>query len=146
MERCAYLKDHRIRPRRGEVVRAEVLVPLRLLCGDLVAIQVANGAWRPAHAVELEHGAEHLAHDLRRQLDSERASDAVTGQVAILRLAFHIDRAWVREHVGLLKCGLSMEMVCGKKIRRTHITAGVCKVNKDTLALGEREAANSLVD
>ena len=27
-----------------------------------------------------------------------------------------------------------------------YINAGVCKVKKDTLALGEREAANILVD
>lgn len=31
------------------------------------------------------------------------------------------------------------------KIRKTHILAGVCKVNKDTLTLGAREATNSLV-
>ena len=31
------------------------------------------------------------------------------------------------------------------KIGRTHIKAGVCEVNKDTLTLREREAANCLV-
>ena len=139
------MEDHRIWPRGGEVVSAEVLVPQRVLCGDLVAFQVAREAFCPAHAVKLEHCAEHLAHDLRRQLASERAGDAVTGEVTIFRLAFHIDSVRVREHVGLLiKRELSVEW-CAEK-GRTHIMAGVGKVNKDTLALKEREASNSLVD
>ena len=95
------MEDHLIWPRGGKEVRAEVLVPQRVLCGNLVAIQLAHDAWCPAYTVKLEHGAEHLADDFRRQLDSERASDAVAGEVAIVRLAFHIDLVWVREHVGL---------------------------------------------
>ncbi len=95
------MEDHSIWPRGGEVVSAKVFVPQRVLCGDLVAFQVAREASSPAHAVKLEHSAEHLAHDLRRQLDPKRAGDAVAGEIAISRLAFHIDRVRGREHVGL---------------------------------------------
>ena len=97
----AYLEDHSTWPRGGKVVTVEVLVPQRVLCGNLVAFQLAHAARCPAYSIALEHGTEHLGHDLRRQLDSKRTSDAVAGEVAISRLAIYIDRAWVREHVGL---------------------------------------------
>ena len=95
------MEDHRIWPRSGKVVSAEVLAPQRVLFRNIEAIQLARETWCPAHIVKLEHGAENLAHDLRRQLNSERTSDAVTNEVTIFRLAFHINLLWLRKHVGL---------------------------------------------
>jgi hypothetical protein len=97
----AYLKDHRIWPRGGAEVNVEVLVPQRVLCGNLIPVQLAHEARCPAYIVTLEHSTEHLAHDLRRQLDPKRTIDAVAGEVEIFRLAIHIHRVWVWEHAGL---------------------------------------------
>jgi hypothetical protein len=94
----AYLEDHRTWPRGGERVSAEIFVPQRVLRVDLVAFQAALEALSPAHTTQHGHGAEHLAQDLCRQLGSERASDAVIGEV---RLSAQIDRTWVWEHVWL---------------------------------------------
>ena len=97
----AYLEDHGIWPRGRKEATIEELVPQCVLCSNLVAVQLASKARCPAHAITFEHGTEHLAHNLRRQLDSKRTSDAVASEVAIPRLTIHIDRARVREHIGL---------------------------------------------
>ena len=95
------MEDHGIWPRGRKEATIEELVPQCVLCSNLVAVQLASKARCPAHSITLEHGTEHLAHNLRRQLDSKRTSDAVASEVAISRLTVHIDRARVREHIGL---------------------------------------------
>jgi hypothetical protein len=96
-----HLEGHRVRPRSREVVRAKVLMAERVLLSDLVAFERARRRGPTAYVVELEHSTEHLAHDLRRQLDAERAGDSVTGQVTLLGLAIHVNGRWIREHAGL---------------------------------------------
>jgi hypothetical protein len=83
------------------VIRTEIFMAERVLLGDLVAFQLARKARSATQSVKLKYGAEHLAHDLRRQLDPEGAGNAISGQVAILVLAIDVDVPWVREHVGL---------------------------------------------
>lgn len=95
------MKDHGIWPRGRKEATIEELVPQRVLCSNLVAVQLASKAMCPAHAITLEHGTEYLAHDLRRQINSKRTSDAVASEVAISRFTIHVDREWVRENVGL---------------------------------------------
>ena len=97
----AYFDDHRVWPRGGKIVSVKVLIPQRVLCRNLVAFQMARVAMCPANTVQLEHGAEHLAHDLRRQVDPEGTSDAITSEVAVFRFAMHIDCVRVRENLGL---------------------------------------------
>ena len=111
---CAYLEEHTSWPRSGKVVPIEVLVHQRVLCGNLQASQVAHATRGPVH-VTLEHGTDHLGHDLRCQLNTKRTTNAIVSEVAISRLAIHIDRARVREHARLyFEMWLSVEWHAGK--------------------------------
>ena len=96
-----HLEDQSVRPRSRKVIGTEVFVAERVFFGDLVSLQLARLTRSAAHMVKLEHGTEDLAHDLRRQLDTERPGDSVPGQVAILGLPIDVDGVRVREHIGL---------------------------------------------
>jgi len=115
----------------------------RIHLADLVAFQRARKARPATHAIELEHSPEHLTHDLRRRLNTKRAGNPVASQVAGFGLAIDVDSRWVREYVGLL----FYPSMLGRRwtIEGTHITAGMCKVNKYTLSLEKGKAAHGLV-
>lgn len=95
------MEEHHIWPRGGKEITIEELVPQSFLGGNLMAFQLARGAWCPAQTVKLKHSAEHLDHDLRRQFDPKRTSNAIASEVAIFRLAFHIHCVWIWENIGL---------------------------------------------
>lgn len=65
------MEDHCIWPRGGEVIRVQVLIPERVLCGNFVMFQVAHETRCLAHTTELKVSMENLAHDLLRYLDSK---------------------------------------------------------------------------
>ena len=98
----AHLKYHGIRPCSREVVPTEIFVTERVHLANLVAFELARMARPATQAVKLEHGTEHLAHNLRRNSNSKGAGNSVPGQVAVLGLTIDVDGPWLGEHVGLL--------------------------------------------
>jgi hypothetical protein len=66
------------------MIRTEVFIAKRVFFSNLVALQTARRVWSTTYMVKLKHSTEHLAHDLRRQLDAEGPSNSIPGQVAIL--------------------------------------------------------------
>ena len=83
------------------MIRTEVFVTERVLLGDLVALQRARETWPATDALKLKYSTQHLAHDLRRQLNTKGTGNAIPSQVPVLRLAIDVHSPWVREHVRL---------------------------------------------